>query len=101
MTIKELYEKISDQQFTMNRGIANSVNHAAFYEQMKNVLLNNLDAIVDALKFATNAEQQINVLNVELNDAERELTEMDARIKELEEQVKTTGKKQKAPARNE
>ena len=95
MTNKELYEKISDQRFTMRRGISNSMNHAAFYEQMKNILLNNLDQIVDALQYAAEAEAKINVLELELNDAERELDEKDKQIKELTAAAakKTTGKK--------
>ena len=93
MDIKGLYEKLSEQHFNMRRGIANSVNHAAYYEQSKNILLNNFDAIVEALRFAADAESKVKVLELELSDAERELDEKDAQIKELTEAKTTTGKK--------
>lgn len=98
MDIKGLYTKLSEQQFNMRRGIANSVNHAAFYEQTKNVLLNNFDDIVEALKYAADAESKMKVLELELSDAERELDEKDKLIKELES--KTTNKK-KSGLKNE
>jgi len=100
MDIKGLYEKLSEQQFNMRRGIANSVNHAQFYDQTKNILLNNFDDIVEALKFATEAEAKMKVLELELNDAERELDEKDAQIKELTAGKATTSKK-KPGAKNE
>jgi len=100
MDIKGLYEKISEHSFNMRRGIANSVNHAAFIEQMKNVLFNNLDDIEAALKLASEMEKQINVLEVELNDAERELSEKDKTIAELTSK-RTTSKKKNAGALNE
>ncbi len=94
MDIKGLYEKISDQNFRMKRGIANSVNHGAYYEQTKNLLLNNADAIEEALKYAMEAEKNIQVLELELKDAERELDEKDKLIAELTAAgKKTTGKK--------
>ena len=38
MEIKELYEKIRDNAFTMRRGLANSVSHSQIIERMKNIL---------------------------------------------------------------
>ena len=100
MEIKELYTKISDQNFRRKRVIANTSAPGAVIEQTKNVLYNNVDAIEEALKFAAEAEQKIAVLETELNDAERELKEQDERINELTA-TKTTGKKKPAGARNE
>ena len=79
MEIKELYEKIRSQNFNMRKGMANSVNHTQFIEQTKNVLFNNTDAIEEALKYAVEAEQQIRLLEVELNDAEAEIDELTAK----------------------
>ena len=95
MNIKELSEKINEQAFNLKRGLANTVNPGPFIEQTKNVLYNNLDAIKEALAFAADAEQQLKVLELELNDAERELDEKDQQIKELTAE-KTTPKKKKA-----
>lgn len=92
MDIKALYEKLSGQQFNLRRAIANTVNHTPHIEQTKNVLYNNFDEIVDALKYATDSEQKMKVLELELSDAERELDEKDAQIKELSGK-KTTSKK--------
>ena len=100
MDIKELYIKISDQNFRRKRVIANTAAPGAVIEQTKNILYNNVDAIEEALKFAAEAEQKIAVLETELNDAERELKEQDERIKELTA-TKTTSKKKPAGARNE
>lgn len=93
MDIKGLYEKLRDAQFNMNKAISNTMNHGPHYEQMKNILLNNLDGIVEALKYAVDAEQKIQILEIELNDAEAEIDELTAN--------KTTAKnKKKATAEN-
>lgn len=93
MTRKELYEKIRDNSFNMRKAISNTAVHAPYIERMKNVLYNNLSEIEDALKYASEAEKQIQVLEVELADAERELDEANK---------KTTQKKQRsAKAANE
>jgi len=76
MEIKELYEKIRSASFAMRKGISNSNNHGPFREQMKNVLFNNLDDIESALKFASECSKKIEVLELELDDAERELDEL-------------------------
>ena len=101
MDIKVLSEKISEQAFNLRRGLANTVNHAPFVEQTKNVLYNNIDAIDEALKFAADAEQKIKVLELELDDAERELDEKDQQIKELTAGKATPKKKKAAGAADE
>lgn len=92
MEIKGLYDKLSEQQFNLRRALANTMAHTPHIDQAKNILYNNFDNIVDALKYAVEAEQKIQVLEVELNDAERELDEKDQQIKELSSK-KTTSKK--------
>lgn len=76
MEIKELYEKIRDNAFTMRRGLANSVSHSQIIERMKNILYNNLTEIEAALKYASEAADKIKILELELDDAERELDEL-------------------------
>ena len=93
MSRKELYEKIRDNSFNMRKAISNTAVHTPYIERMKNVLYNNLSEIEDALKYAAEAEKQIQVLELELADAERELDEATK---------KTTQKKQRtAKAANE
>lgn len=83
MECKEIYEKIRDHAFTMRRSIENSARNMQFIEMMKNVLFNNLDDIEEALKYAADAEDQIHLLSVELDDADAELAEKDKEIAEL------------------
>ena len=92
MEIKELYEKIRDNSFSMRKGMSNTTNHAPYIERMKNVLFNNLTEIEAALKYASEASKQIEVLELELSDAERELDELSK---------KTTQKKFKATKRGD
>lgn len=92
MEIKELYEKIRDNSFSMRKGMSNTTNHAPFIERMKNVLFNNLTEIEAALKYASEASKQISLLELELSDAERELDELSK---------KTTQKKTKATKRGD
>lgn len=76
MEIKELYEKIRDNSFSMRKGMSNTTNHAPYIERMKNILYNNLEGIETGLKYAAEAAKQIALLEVELADAERELDEL-------------------------
>lgn len=76
MNYKELYEKIRDMAFTTRKGLANSAARGRLIEQAKNILYNNMDAIEGALAFAAEAVKQIQVLELELADAERELDEL-------------------------
>ena len=87
MDYKQIYEKISDMAFTVRKGIANTAVPLRFVEQAKNVLYNNMDEIEAALKFAAEASKQIEVLELELADAERELDEA---TKKTTQKKKTT-----------
>lgn len=89
MDVKVLYEKISEQNFRLKRVLGNTSAPGGMIEQTKNVLYNNIDAIEEALKYASDAEKQIKVLELELSDAERELDEM---------KNKTISKRKKATA---
>lgn len=76
MDYQNLYEKIRDMAFNVRRGIENTSVPMRFVEQAKNILYNNMDDIEAALKFASEASKKIEVLEVELADAERELDEL-------------------------
>ena len=95
MEIKELYEKISDQAFSLRRALANTANFAPHVERMKNILYNHLGEIEEALKFAAEAEKKIKVLEVEIESADAELKEKDDEIRALRE-AKPKGKAKKA-----
>lgn len=95
MDIKALYEKISEQNFRLKRVLGNSVAPGSMIEQTKNILYNNINDIEVALKYASEASKKIEILELELNDAERELDELNKAKK------KTTAKKKPAEAVNE
>lgn len=94
MEIKELREKLSEQAFKLKKARANGTMVMQETERMKNLLVNNCDAIIDVLTRVEKLEQEIAVLNMELDDAERELDEAkkDASAK------KTTAKKKEVSA---
>ena len=92
MEIQKLYEKLNDQKFRHDMALANTTYHAPHVDQAKNVLYNNFGEIVEALKYAAEAEKQISVLEVEISAADAELKQKDDEIAELKKQ-KGKGKK--------
>ena len=76
MDIKAIYGKISEQNFRLKRVLENSSAPGSTIEQTKNILYNNIDEIEAALKYAAEAEKKIQVLELELSDAEREIDEL-------------------------
>lgn len=86
--MKELYNKIEEQLFRMNKAIANGFMVNQEKERMQNVLFNNAQEICDALKQATEMEEKIAVLELELNDAEAELAELDQKLGKGKKQQK-------------
>ena len=81
--IKELRKKIEEQAFRYRNAISNGMMVAQETERMKNILLNNLGEIIDALKMAEGAEEQIKTLEAEVDSADAELKELDDEIKKL------------------
>lgn len=94
MEIKELREKLSEQAFKLKKARANGTMVMQETERMKNLLVNNCDAIVEALTRVEKLEQEVAVLNMELDDAERELDEAKKDISAK----KTTAKKKEVSA---
>lgn len=76
MEYQELYEKIRDVAFETRNAVANTAAPGRYVERAKNILYNNMDAIEDALKYAAEASKKIQILELELDDAERELDEL-------------------------
>lgn len=81
MDFKKLYETVSEQTFRLKRALGNSAVPGRAIEQTKNILYNNVEDIEAALKFASEASKKIEVLEVELADAERELDELNKQAK--------------------
>ena len=90
---KELYEKVRDVAFSTRRALTNTAAPMSHVERAKNVLYNNMDAIEEALKFASEAQKEIQLLEVELADAEHEIDELS--------KPKTTQKTKKATKSDE
>ena len=93
MEIKELREKLEAQAFRLKKAQASGAMVNQETERMKNVLVNNFEAIIDVISKAEKMEQEIAILNMELDDAERELD--DAKKEPVK---KTTAKKKEVPA---
>lgn len=93
METKELIEKLNEQEFKLKKARANGVMVMQETERMKNLLVNNCDAIIDVLTRAEKLEQEVAVLNMELDDAERELDEAKKGA-----EVKKTAKNKAVPA---
>ena len=91
MNIKELRKTVVDQAFALEKAKVRGVMVNQETERTKNVLMNKLDDIVEALTYAEEAEEKIQRLTVEIEAADEELGELDDKIKELEK--KANGKK--------
>ena len=93
--INDLINKIRDEAFQLKLAKSSGTRSdiAERKERMKNILLNNVDAIVEALSTAAEAEERIKLLETELDDADKELDEKDALIRELKSGSQGKGKK--------
>lgn len=79
--MKELYEKIRDAAFNFRKAMSNGVTPRQQIEQMKNLLYNNLDGIEKALEFAAKNASDVEVLTLELADAEAEIARLTDELK--------------------
>lgn len=83
MTIKELKQTLDDQAFAMKKAKTRGFMVNQETEKMRNILVNNLDNILDALNVAIDAEERIARLVVEVESADAELIEKDDEIAAL------------------
>ena len=98
MTIKELKETLSDQAFALKKAKTRGFMVNQETEKMRNLLVNNLDDIMNALDVAIEAEEKIARLVIEIESADAELAEKDDEIKALKEAAdKPVGKRRKLP----
>ncbi len=93
MNIKELREEIENQAFAVNKAKSRGIAVNQEKERMRNILMNRVDEIVEALKYAETQDVRIEHLAVEVESADQELQEKDKEIAELKK-LKGKGKKQ-------
>ena len=81
--VKTLREKIEEQAFRWRVAVSNWTMVPQETERLKNVMINNLDEIIEALKMAEKAESRIAEIQESLDFAEAELKDQDDEIKKL------------------
>lgn len=107
MNAKELKEKISEQQFKLKKAKTSGMMVAQETDRLRNILVNSLDDILEALDMAISAEDRIECLTVEIESADAELQEKDDEIKALKAELekpngkKVAGKRAKLPVVDE
>ena len=100
MELKEMIGEIQDQVTRLRKAKATGVTVNHEKERLKNVLFNHADEILEALAMADEAEEKIKILNLQLDDSEKDLADVEKELKELK--AKTAGKpKTKAGANGE
>ena len=91
MTVKvtELRDIITTQQFAMNRAIQHGMMVNQEKERMRNVLMNYLDDIVEALQIASEADKRVERLMAEVASADAELLDKDEEIAALKKEIES------------
>ena len=90
--ITALRKKLEDHRFRWNHAKSNGIKVMQETEVMRNILLNNLDEIIDALKIAESADEQVKMLEAEVASADAELKELDDEIKRLRAEADKSAK---------
>lgn len=91
MNIKELRTRIEEQMFALNKAKTRGMMVNQETEKMRNVLVNSVDEIVEALAYAEQADEKIARLAAEVESADLELQEKDDQIAALKK-PKSKGK---------
>ena len=100
MELKEMIGEIQDQVTRLRKAKATGVTVNYEKERLKNVLFNHADEILEAMAMADEAEEKIKILNLQLDDSEKDLADVEKELKELK--AKTAVKpKNKAGANGE
>ena len=95
MDIKTIITEIENQKMKIRKARATGVNLNNERERMKNILLTHTDEILEALAMADESEEKIKILNLQLDDSERDLSEVEKELKELKAKVAVTPEKQR------
>ena len=83
MDLKKLVKDIQDQEFRLRGAEASGMMVRDERERMKNLLFNCKGEIMEALALADEADEQIKLLELQLDDSDRKLTEVTKELKEL------------------
>ena len=98
MDIKELKSKIAEQAFRLQGAKANGFMINQETERMKNILMNNLDDIVEALKFADEAQAKTDREFVEeLEEKDDEIAALKAKLEKKPNGKNVAGKRAELP----
>lgn len=95
MDIKKIITEIENQQMKIRKAKATGVNLNNERERMKNILFAHTDEILEALAMADESEEKIKILNLQLDDSERDLSEVEKELKELKAKAAETPEKQR------
>ena len=95
MDIKTIITEIENQKMKIRKARATGVNLNNERERMKNILLTHTDEILEALAMADESEEKIKILNLQLDDSERDLSEVEKELKELKAKTASVPEKQR------
>lgn len=104
MGMKEMIKEVQDQAFRMKLAESNGIMVREEKERTKNILYNNMELILEALAMADEADEKIQVLELQLDDSDKELAELEKELKELKAATdgkKVAGKRDKTAAVDE
>ena len=89
MNVKEVKSKLEEQAFRLKKAQTTGMMVNQETDRMRNLLVNNMDEIMEALAYAVDAEEKLERLTVEITSADEELDEKDDEIKQLREELET------------
>ena len=87
MKIQQIASMLNDAKFDLDVAISHGAKINQKREALRNVLENCFGDIMEVLNAAADLEHRVDVLTVEVNDADRELDEKDDEIKTLKAQI--------------
>lgn len=83
MDIKELKDRLSEQEHRLRKARNSGMGVREESERMKTLMLNRMGEIMTAIEMAESAARTIERLNAEVDSADEELKQMDREIKRL------------------
>ena len=84
MDMKQMVKDVQDQAFRLRNAESTGMLVREERERMKNVLFNYKDEILEAIAIADEADEKIKVLELQLDDSDKELAELEKELKALQ-----------------